>query len=83
MNIDILFSRQLLLQVHKDARKVYLARKGVLPNLHKVAWVYSFGRDHWEFHGPDDFYWCGSASNAYEARSKGWLRWIENPNCKG
>lgn len=41
----------------------------------KAAWVYHFERDSWEFHGPDGFYWHGSADNAYDARAQGWEAW--------
>jgi hypothetical protein len=44
----------------------------------KAAWVYHFERDSWEFHGPDGFYWHGSADNAYHARQQGWEAWREN-----
>ena len=40
------------------------------------AWTYHFRGDHWEFHGPDKFYWHGSASGAYDARYKGWMAWL-------
>ena len=76
MNINIAFSRQVLSLTHRDAKKHYLARKGMMLNTRTAAWVYNIGRDHWEFHGPDDFYWHGRASNAYEARAKGWESWM-------
>lgn len=41
------------------------------------AWVYRFNRDHWEFHGPDGFYWHGNADGAYHARYNGWMAWLE------
>lgn len=41
----------------------------------KDVWVYKFMDDHWEFHGPNGFYWHGSADNAYDARAKGWQAW--------
>ncbi len=44
-------------------------------SLHR-AWVHRF-LDGWEFHGPDKFYWHGRAGNAYEARYKGWMMWLE------
>ena len=47
-------------------------------NLRAAAWVRCAGRDHWEFRGPDNFYWYGSASNAYDARAKGWQRWLRS-----
>lgn len=41
----------------------------------KDAWVYKLGEDHWEFHY-GDYYWHGSADNAYEARAEGWSAWL-------
>lgn len=46
------------------------------------AWTYNLGRDHWEFHGPAEFYWHGSAGNAYEARYKGWMAWLRHRGVK-
>lgn len=82
-DINITFSRQMLKQVHADVRAALakLAVEHIRPdlvraNLMTAAWTYNCGRDHWEFHGPDDFYWHGRASNAYEARYKGWMAWL-------
>jgi hypothetical protein len=72
-NIDIVFCRNLL-----GALRAEPAFRASGKRLMKDAWVYDFGRDHWEFHGPDDFYWHGSASNAYDARYKGWSAWLES-----
>jgi hypothetical protein len=38
----------------------------------------SSGCNDWEFHGPDNYYWHGNASGAYEARYKGWMAWLES-----
>lgn len=64
-DINIVFSRTLLREGHK-------AVKAAFPkiNLRKDAWVWHNGRDHWEFHGPQDYYWHGRAANAFEARYK-------------
>lgn len=70
MSIDVEFTRILLAQL-----KPALKRAG--RKMFKDAWVYHFHRDHWEFHGPNDFYWHGSAGTAYEARYKGWSSWLE------
>jgi hypothetical protein len=70
MNIDIEFSRQLLRQIVPT-----LKEKGM--RVLKDAWVYGYGRDQWEFHGPNKFFWHGRASNAYEARFKGWQAWLD------
>lgn len=69
-DIDITFSRALLAQIVPTVRKV---DKRPL----KDAWVWHAGRDSWEFHGPDRFYWHGRAGNAYEARYKGWCAWLK------
>lgn len=68
-NIDISFGRALLAQVKPDVED---AGKRIT----KDAWVWCAGRDHWEFHGPDNYYWHGRAGNAYEARYKGWSAWL-------
>lgn len=71
-DIDVIFCRHLLSLVHKDV-------KAAFPSIHlkKDAWVWSTGfRDHWEFHGPNDFYWHGNAANAYDARAKGWNSYL-------
>ena len=68
-DINISFSRALLAQIVPVVRD-----EGYRPL--KDAWVWCAGRDHWEFHGPDDYYWHGSADNAYEARYKGWIAFL-------
>lgn len=73
-SIDVEFCRHLLTLVHKDVKAAHPHI-----NLRKAAWVWCAGRDHWEFHGPGKFFWHGSAANAYDARAKGWRRWLENP----
>lgn len=71
VDINVVFCRHLL----SEATKLV---KAFRPNVQlKCAWVYHFGRDHWEFHGPEAFYWHGSADNAYDARYKGWMAWLE------
>lgn len=69
MSIDTIFSRVLLAQVLPAVRA-----SGYKPV--KDAWVWCAGRDHWEFHGPADYFWHGSAGNAYEARYKGWVAFL-------
>lgn len=71
-DINIAFSRALLSEAHKLVK----LRSPQL-DLRSAAWVYHFGRQSWEFHGPNGFYWSGRASNAYEARYKGWMAWLE------
>lgn len=68
-DIDVAFSRALLAQIAPAVR-------GVGKRVMKDGWVYCVGRDHWEFHGPDEFYWHGSAGTAYEARYNGWSAWL-------
>jgi hypothetical protein len=72
-DVNVTFSRYLLGQGHALVKEHF-------PDLNlrsRSWWVYCVGRDHWEFHGPDEFYWHGSATNAYEARYKGWMSWLE------
>lgn len=71
--LDVTFCRHLLTLVHRDV-------KAVAPhvNLRADAWVWHGGRDYWEFNGPGNFHWYGSAANAFDARQKGWSQWIEN-----
>lgn len=77
-NLDVVFSRLYLQRIHSDVKK---HQKSI--NLWKGAWVYTYGRDHWEFHGPDDFYWYGRASNAYDARARGWADWLKKEKVNG
>lgn len=71
-DINILFCRTLLSSVMEEVKKMTTGVE------RKAAWVYHFKGfgDHWEFHGPDKFYWHGSADNAYDARAKGWQAWL-------
>lgn len=70
-SINTIFTRSLLASVHADVKKF-----SPQTHLRKEAWVWCAGRDHWEFHGPDEFYWHGSAGDAYDARAKGWMAWM-------
>lgn len=79
-SVDVAFCRSLLREAHRLVKHHF-----PLINLREEAWVYHSGRDDWEFHGPkgpggvdDQFYWYGSASNAYEARYKGWMAWLRH-----
>jgi hypothetical protein len=74
-NINTMFTRTLLSTIVPTVREA-----GKSPM--KDGWVWNAGRDHWEFHGPDNFYWHGNAGDAYEARYKGWSAWLENPKGK-
>jgi hypothetical protein len=73
VNTDVAFCRALLAQAHNEV-------KAEFPdvNLREDVWVWKASRDHWEFHGPDDFYWHGTASNTFEARYKGWMAWLKS-----
>jgi hypothetical protein len=70
-DIDTAFSRALLAEAHKAVKAAFPAI-----DLRKAAWVWCAGRDGWEFHGPERFYWNGRAGNAFDARYKGWLAWL-------
>jgi hypothetical protein len=72
MNIDVAFCRALLREAHAIVRVC-----APWINLRRDAWVWHAGRGHWEFHGPDNFYWHGRSANAYDARYKGWMAWLE------
>jgi hypothetical protein len=71
-NIDTTFCRHLLGELRAEPTFRASGKR-----LLKDAWVWHAGRGHWEFHGPDKFYWHGHAANAYEARFKGWSAWID------
>jgi hypothetical protein len=69
MDINTSFTRSELAVVIADVRKY-------LPNVRlREAWVYKVGKDHWEFHFAD-YYWHGSADNAYDARTRGWTAYL-------
>jgi hypothetical protein len=71
-----IFSRQ-------ELRLVLLDVKEYNQNLPvREAWVWKCGKDHWEFHF-GDFYWHGSADNAYDARSRGWTAYLANAGVEG
>lgn len=73
MLLNVEFCRRLLSLTHQRVKAAFPSI-----NLRTDAWVWCAGRDHWEFHGPETYYWHGKASNAYEARSKGWSAWLES-----
>jgi hypothetical protein len=73
MSIDAAFCRMLLQEGHALV-KLHFPEI----NLRNDAWVWHAGRGHWEFHGPDKYYWHGRAYNAYEARYKGWMAWLQS-----
>jgi hypothetical protein len=69
--------RTFCLSLQREAHKLV---KQHFPKVNLVtdAWTYHFNRDHWEFHGPDNFYWNGNAANAYDCRYKGWMAWLRS-----
>jgi hypothetical protein len=70
---DIGISRLVLMESHKRVKTLFPTI-----NLRKDAWVWCAGRGRWEFHGPDQYYWNCRASNAYDARAKGWDAWLRS-----
>tara|TARA_R100001530_G_C4300867_1_gene150447 strand:+ start:110 stop:427 length:318 start_codon:yes stop_codon:yes gene_type:complete len=73
MNENITFSRMLLTSIGPEV-------KAAGYRVNKDAWTYHYHvafPGHYEFHGPDG-YFDGSivASNAYEARYIGWMRFL-------
>jgi len=72
MNENITFCRMLLTLIGPEV-------KAAGYRVNKDAWIYHYTmfRGHYEFHGPDG-YFDGSivASNAYEARYIGWMRFL-------
>lgn len=71
-DVNLAFCRILLRGVMDDVKKHTTAET------RKAAWVYHFNGDTWEFHGPNGFYWHGSADNAYDARAQGWQSWLDS-----
>jgi hypothetical protein len=69
-DINIDFCRTFLALVMTDVKQVTTTQE------RKDAWVYKCMKNHWEFHGPNEFYWHGSADNAYDARAKGWSAFL-------
>ena len=47
-------------------------------NVVEDAWTNLHRGWRWDFHGPDKFYWCGLADNAYDCRCKGWLAYLKH-----
>lgn len=70
-NVYLDFDRASLVFVHAAVKNARPSTK-----LYKDAWVWYERRGRWEFHGPDKFYWYGSANSAYDARVQGWTAWL-------
>jgi hypothetical protein len=68
---DLSFSRTLLRWTLEDVSRYVPAER------RKKAWVWTSDRRTWEFHF-EDFFDCFHASDAYEARSKGWSNWLSS-----
>lgn len=65
------FCRGLLKEVMVDVAR------HTTPQQLKEAWAWKTpGIRGVEFHGPDGFYWHGSADCLWEAKSKGWEAWM-------
>jgi hypothetical protein len=75
MSINTAFSRELLKRVLEEVRAYRKATGDRFAFKLTDAWIYRVGTDHWEFHF-GEFYWHGSADNAFEARAKGWSSWL-------
>lgn len=74
MSNDIEFSRHYLSLVHKDVKRI----PGLKGSVWELAWVWCGGNQFYEFHGPDKYYTYFTASNAFEARAKGWGEYIKH-----
>ena len=82
MSINTAFSRELLKRVLEEVRAYRKSTGDRFAFKLTDAWIYRVGTDHWEFHF-GEFYWQGSAENAFEARAKGWSSWLaaHDGNC--
>jgi hypothetical protein len=76
VNTNTDFCRSLLRHIQVDVRKHKPSVKLL------DAWVWSGSRGHWEFHY-GEFFWHGSADNAYHARVNGWSAWLASEGVKG
>jgi hypothetical protein len=66
----------MLAEVSRDVRKH-------VPGITLMkAWVHSAGRGQWEFHF-QEFYWHGSAADAYDARARGWSAYLAKLGAEG
>lgn len=76
MSNDVEFSRQMLVQVHKDIKRI----PGLKGNIWKLAWVWTEGgrSQSYTFNGPDKYVTHIRATNAFEARATGWGEYIKH-----
>lgn len=77
-SINTAFTNTYLAIMQRDFARVGVMIDGRPINLRAGhgAWTYHVDRNHWEFHGPDEFYWHGRADNAADARAHGWNAWL-------
>jgi hypothetical protein len=90
-DINLAFCRALLKQVMAEVRKHATGEE--IKNAWVYGYKNGRDHaDSWEFHGPGrgpivgstdpvkppNFYWYGSADNAYDARAQGWQAWLEH-----
>lgn len=64
---------EMLKLIHAEVKAAFPAI-----NVRDDAWVWHFHGDHWEFHGPDNFYWHGTATSAADARARGWCAFLKS-----
>jgi len=70
--LNTVFTRKLLKLAVADVRKYFPETKI------GEAWVWTSDRKIWEFHGPGKFYVYFEAGNAFDARYKGWMKWLKH-----
>jgi hypothetical protein len=72
MTINIAFCRNMLQAICCEVRRKFPGTKV------SEAWVWTDRRRrHWEFHFQGKLIWDGRADNAYDARYKGWMAFID------
>jgi len=51
----------------------------------KATWAYKFTgkRPTFEWHGPNGYLWTGQADCLWDAKAKGWSRWLEKSGVEG
>ena len=76
MSIYTDYTRSMLASITPDVRQHVAGVKL------RDAWVYRVGKGHWEFHFRE-FYWHGSADDAFEARFKGWDAYLRKIGAPG
>lgn len=74
---NTVFCRLYLKIVMEDVRK-HVPKEDI-----KKSWGWSDRCGGFEFHGPDGFYWYGSASNMNEAKASGWMAYLTKIGAPG